>query len=103
VERDVRAAAALRRRGVDGFAFLLWITILRFLPAGTASLNMFAIPVIALVSSMLVFGERLTPRSGWASRASARASHHLDQRASAAHRDVRPQRPPCLRRWLSCG
>ena len=43
-----------------GIAFLLWITILRFLPAGTASLNMFAIPVIALVSSMLVFGERLT-------------------------------------------
>jgi len=41
--------------------FLLWIAILRYLPAGTASLNMFAIPVIALVSSMLVFGERLTP------------------------------------------
>ncbi len=43
-----------------GFAFLLWMTILRFLPAGTASLNMFAIPVIALASSMLIFGERLT-------------------------------------------
>jgi drug/metabolite transporter (DMT)-like permease len=40
--------------------FLLWIAVLRYLPAGTASLNMFAIPVIALVSSMLVFGERLT-------------------------------------------
>jgi drug/metabolite transporter (DMT)-like permease len=39
---------------------LLWLAVLRFLPAGTASLNMFAIPVIALVSSMLVFGERLT-------------------------------------------
>jgi drug/metabolite transporter (DMT)-like permease len=39
--------------------FLLWIAVLRFLPAGTASLNMFAIPVIALVSSMLVFGEQL--------------------------------------------
>lgn len=39
--------------------FLLWLAVLRFLPAGTASLNMFAIPVIALVSSMLVFGERL--------------------------------------------
>lgn len=39
--------------------FLLWITILRILPAGTASLNIFAVPVIALVSSMLVFGERL--------------------------------------------
>ena len=39
--------------------FLLWIEVLRFLPAGTASLNMFAIPVIALVSSMMIFGERL--------------------------------------------
>jgi len=48
-----------------GIAFLLWITILRFLPAGTASLNMFAIPVIALVSSMLLYGERLAP-SEWA-------------------------------------
>jgi drug/metabolite transporter (DMT)-like permease len=44
--------------------FLLWIAVLRFLPAGTASLNMLAIPVIALVSSMLVFGERLT-RNEW--------------------------------------
>jgi drug/metabolite transporter (DMT)-like permease len=44
--------------------FLLWMAILRWLPAGTASLNMFAIPVIALLSSMAVFGERLT-RSEW--------------------------------------
>ncbi|MEO8676423.1 MAG: DMT family transporter [Casimicrobiaceae bacterium] len=41
--------------------FLLWIAVLRFLPAGTASLNMFAIPVIALGSSALVYGERLSP------------------------------------------
>lgn len=40
--------------------FLLWIAILRYLPAGTASLNMMAIPVIALLSSMVAFGERLT-------------------------------------------
>ncbi len=46
------------------FGFMLWIAILRVLPAGTASLNIFAIPVIALLSSMLVFGERLT-RSEW--------------------------------------
>jgi drug/metabolite transporter (DMT)-like permease len=39
--------------------FLLWIEVLRFLPAGTASLNMFAIPVIALLASMAIFGERL--------------------------------------------
>jgi drug/metabolite transporter (DMT)-like permease len=42
------------------FGFMLWIAVLRILPAGTASLNMFAIPVIALLSSMAVFGERLT-------------------------------------------
>ncbi|NDP43888.1 MAG: DMT family transporter [Aromatoleum sp.] len=40
--------------------FLLWIAVLRFLPAGTASLNMLAIPVIALLSSMAIFGERLS-------------------------------------------
>lgn len=45
--------------------FVLWLEVLRHLPAGTATLNMFAIPVIALVSSMIVFGERLTG-SEWA-------------------------------------
>jgi len=39
--------------------FILWTAIPTWLPAGPASPNMFAIPVIALVSSMLVFGERL--------------------------------------------
>jgi drug/metabolite transporter (DMT)-like permease len=39
--------------------FLLWMAILRVLPAGTASLNMFAVPVIALLASMAIFGERL--------------------------------------------
>jgi drug/metabolite transporter (DMT)-like permease len=39
--------------------FLAWMEVLRWLPAGTASLNMFAIPVIALLSSMVVFDERL--------------------------------------------
>jgi drug/metabolite transporter (DMT)-like permease len=39
--------------------FLAWMEILVWLPAGTASLNMFAIPVIALLASMAVFGERL--------------------------------------------
>jgi len=40
--------------------FLVWIEILRWLPAGTASLNLFAVPVIAILSSMAVFGERIT-------------------------------------------
>ena len=42
------------------FGFLLWLRVLRTLPAGTASLNAFAIPVIALLQSMLIFGERLS-------------------------------------------
>jgi len=45
--------------------FLAWMEVLRWLPAGTASLNMFAIPVIALLSSMMVFGERLAANE-WA-------------------------------------
>ena len=54
--------SALLYAGViaTGIGFILWTAILAWLPAGTASLNMFAIPVIALVSSMPVFGERLT-------------------------------------------
>jgi drug/metabolite transporter (DMT)-like permease len=43
----------------SGVGFLVWIEILRWLPAGTASLNMFAVPVLALLASMVVFGERL--------------------------------------------
>ena len=56
-------AAALFYAGVIATAlgFLLWTMILVWLPAGTASLNMFAIPVIALTSSMAIFGERLSP------------------------------------------
>jgi drug/metabolite transporter (DMT)-like permease len=48
----------------SGFGFVLWVGILRFLSAGTASLNMLAIPVIALLSSMAVFDEKLS-RSEW--------------------------------------
>lgn len=48
----------------SGFGFVLWVGVLRFLSAGTASLNMLAIPVIALLSSMAVFDERLS-RSEW--------------------------------------
>jgi drug/metabolite transporter (DMT)-like permease len=40
--------------------FLLWVVILERLPAGTASMNMLAIPVITLVSSMIIFGETLS-------------------------------------------
>jgi drug/metabolite transporter (DMT)-like permease len=43
-----------------GLGFLVWMEVVRWLPAGTASLNMFAIPVIALMLSMAIFGERLS-------------------------------------------
>ena len=48
----------------SGFGFVLWVGVLRFLSAGTASLNMLAIPVIALLSSMAVFDEKLS-KSEW--------------------------------------
>ncbi len=41
--------------------FLLWSMILRWLPAGRASMSMYAIPVIAMLLSMLVFGEMPGP------------------------------------------
>ena len=77
-----------------GLAFLLWVTILRFLPAGTASLNMFAIPVIALVSSMIVFGERLTSAE-WLGIACIGAGLVIVTiTALRAHRDVPPATAP---------
>jgi drug/metabolite transporter (DMT)-like permease len=56
---DVSYAMLLLWTGAVSTAagFLLWIAVLRHLSAGTASLNMFAIPVIALVSSMAIFGD----------------------------------------------
>ena len=49
VERDVRVVAAVDRRAVDRRSdSCCGSRVLRFLPAGTASLNMLAIPVIAL-------------------------------------------------------
>ena len=61
LERDLRRHCCCgRARRFAAFGFVLWVGVLRFLPAGTASLNMLAIPVIALVSSMAVFDERLS-------------------------------------------
>ena len=61
VEWNGAYVLALLYAGVaaTGIGFILWTAILVWLPAGTASLNMFAIPVIALVSSMIAFDERL--------------------------------------------
>jgi drug/metabolite transporter (DMT)-like permease len=44
-----------------GIGFILWTAILAALPAGTASLNMLAIPVIALVSGLVIFSEPVAP------------------------------------------
>lgn len=41
--------------------FMVWVAVLKHLPAGIASMSMFAIPPIALVQSTLFFGERLRP------------------------------------------
>ena len=84
------------------FGFLLWIAILRFLPAGTASLNMFAIPVIALAE--LDGGVRRAAdaaASGWASPASApalRSSRFNAWRASRRGDGVARRR---RRRWTA--
>jgi drug/metabolite transporter (DMT)-like permease len=53
--------AAVLYAGVisTGIGFILWTAVLGVLPAGTASLNMFTIPVIAIVSSMLLFDEKI--------------------------------------------
>lgn len=41
--------------------WLMWLYVLRALPAGTASMNSLAIPVIALLAGWLQLGERPTP------------------------------------------
>lgn len=41
-----------------GLGWMMWLYVLNHLPAGTASLNALAIPVIAVFSSWLQFGER---------------------------------------------
>jgi drug/metabolite transporter (DMT)-like permease len=45
----------------SAFGFLVWVMVLRRLPAGTASFGTLLIPVIALVTSALHLGERLNP------------------------------------------
>jgi drug/metabolite transporter (DMT)-like permease len=76
------------------FGFLLWIAVLRHLSAGTASLNMFAIPVIALVSSMLIFGERLTPNEWAGIGCIAAGLSILTWQSLAAARRGTPAPPP---------
>ena len=42
----------------SGFAYLLWFEIVRRLPAVTASLGVLSAPVVGVVASVLVLGER---------------------------------------------
>lgn len=57
-----RALWALTFSGLVGsaFAYLLWFEIVRRLPATTASLGVLSVPVIGIVASVLVLGERPT-------------------------------------------
>jgi drug/metabolite transporter (DMT)-like permease len=44
----------------SGFAYFMWFEIVRRLPAMTASLGVLSVPVVGVVSSMLMLGERPT-------------------------------------------
>src|SRR6266566_1021496 len=57
-----RALWALAFSGLVGsaFAYLLWFEIVRRLPATTASLGVVSVPVVGIVASVLVLGERPT-------------------------------------------
>jgi drug/metabolite transporter (DMT)-like permease len=56
------ALCALVFSGVvgSGFVYLIWFDIVRRLPATTASLGILSVPVVGVVSSMLMLGERPT-------------------------------------------
>ena len=43
---------------LSALAFLLWFEIVRRLPATSASLGVLSVPVVGVVASMLVLGER---------------------------------------------
>jgi len=57
-----RALLALGFAALVGsaFAYLLWFEIIRRLPATTASLGVLSVPVIGIVASVLILGERPT-------------------------------------------
>jgi drug/metabolite transporter (DMT)-like permease len=56
------ALFALAYQGVvgTGIAYFLWFTIVRRVPAATASLGSLCVPVVGIVSSMLILGDRPT-------------------------------------------
>jgi drug/metabolite transporter (DMT)-like permease len=56
------ALSAMTFSGVlgSGIAYALWFTIVKRLPATTASLGVLSVPVVGVIMSMLLLGERLT-------------------------------------------
>ena len=44
----------------SAFAYVLWFEVVRRLPATTAALGLLSVPVIGIVASVLILGERLT-------------------------------------------
>jgi drug/metabolite transporter (DMT)-like permease len=63
---DTSALAALIFSGVvgSGVAYPLWFEIVRRLAAITASLAVLSVPVVGIVASILVLGERPTLADG---------------------------------------
>jgi drug/metabolite transporter (DMT)-like permease len=59
---SLQAALAVLYNGLigSGFAYVLWFAIINRLPTATAALGSLLTPVIGVVSSILLLGERLT-------------------------------------------
>jgi drug/metabolite transporter (DMT)-like permease len=62
-DAHVQAIGGLLVSGIvgTGVSYFLWFDIVRRLPATTASLGVLASPVVGVVASMLILGERPTP------------------------------------------
>jgi drug/metabolite transporter (DMT)-like permease len=58
----IKALSAMIVSGMmgTGIAYGLWFAIVRRLPASTASLGVLSVPVVGVVMSMILLGERLT-------------------------------------------
>ena len=62
-DASTRSIVGLLISGIvgTGISYFLWFDIVRRLPATTASLGVLASPVVGVISSMLILGERPTP------------------------------------------
>ena len=59
---SVQAMLAVAYNGLvgTGFAYILWFAIIERLPMTTASLGSLLVPVVGIIGSILILGERLT-------------------------------------------